>query len=182
MKGANHMRTIKQGLTVLGGALLILSFGASASAKFGSAVPDPEAVITMLDPKARGVLYSGPLTIYYEVTVRDNPQKPNDVTGCDANSEMTNMHFFVSLSNGKTLWAFGGLAENICYVDFAAQETAFADFITNTVIPVIAPGATWALKSAENLAQDGDGIGNTPGTGTPADPFFLNLDIVIAVQ
>lgn len=168
------MRTTKQGLAVLVIALVTLSFGASAWAA-GTALPSPEDIITSLDPKARGDEYSGPVIIYYEVTRAVSRL-------CPAKTQLADLHFFVRLRHKKDLWAFGGLAEDICYLRISDHEAAFTDFITNTVMPVIEPGGTFAFKAAAELAQDGDGPVTHSADGSRENPFFLMLDATIAVQ
>ena len=167
------MRTIKQGLTVLGFALIILSFGASAWGVIKTALPNPEDVFTTLVDKAKGDKYTGTLTIFFVVT---------DPFAFDCGfTEKVELHMVLRLEHKKDLWGFSVTGPEHCYLDTAPHEIAAGDFITGTVIPVIAPGpapeSRWDFTKAKKLVQDGDGPGNSLGA-----PFFLMLDITLAVR
>ena len=148
---------------------MVFCFSQTAFALVGSqAGAGGEGGITVY-PNAPGTKYEGPLTIYYL------PATSGDTT-------KKNMHFFMRLRKGSTLYQFSGIAENVVYTDANEQQARIEMFIEDTVIPFLYPGVDPAplalLKSIDQKVED-DPLSIPPCCG---DMLFAIMDIVIAVQ
>jgi hypothetical protein len=158
------MNVLKASMILLVFSLMITAVSEKAYA--GRSIGDLLPYIT-IEGNAKGTKWVGPLTAYYEI---------DDDNSLSCPVFTTKIYFFVRLRHGFDIRGYSGETQNICLTNYDGQIEALSGFITNEVIPTLAPtGTPWKIKSIDALVEDDQSVS---GTG----PVFSILDLTIAVQ
>ena len=161
-------RNVVFGLILLVGIVLSLFQG---EAWGWGGVENPYGV----DPRAAGIRYSGPLTVYLQcVPVLD--KKGNVINPCRA--DVYHMYFFVRLTDGKNWYHYSYDVGEVPHENLAELDALHAfietnlipDICTTSPCPTFADGRV-ALKSVTNNFYYFDW-----------PPYYFIADIVIAVK
>jgi hypothetical protein len=168
------MKSIKGLLFILLVLTCVFFAGQAAFALVGSETGDTP--IITVHPKAKGIIYKGPLTIYYTNIILD----PNTYV------QTADITFFMRLQDeNKKLHAFSGQAIGVDYYDFSAQQAIIEAFIHETVIPILYPNSNqkpnFLLKAVHKIVAD-DGKDVTDPSGCCNGMTFTIMNVVIAVQ
>ena len=127
-----------------------------------------------LQPKAKGVSFTGTVVIYYEQACDPSMGKQCDRENFCADGDFpVNMYFALRLTDGKFYYPFSGTsAYPVCYLyDPDSQINTILDFMSNTVVPFLYPsGANFAVRSVKD------------GVDTARPPYFVILDLDMVFQ